>query len=332
MTTTRTLGRSGIEVSALGLGCWAIGGPFWGDGGQPLGWGEVDDDESIRTIHRALDLGITLFDTSSNYGAGHSERVLGRALAGRRDDAVIASKFGYTVIEEARLATGEDASPAYAVSCLDGILRRLGTDYLDLYQLHLGGLPIPQALDLVETLEGLVTQGRIRAYGWSTDDPERAAAMAKAGAHCAAVQYDSSVLHDNTAMVDVLAACDLAGLNRGPLAMGLLTGKYHGTAGTLGGDDVRGRNPEWLHWFTDGVATPEWAERVDRVRQALTADGRTLTQGALGWLLARSPHNVPIPGCRTVAQAEENFGTLAYGPLPADAFAEVESLLADLRA
>ena len=83
MRTTRTLGRSGIEVSALGMGCWAIGGPLWGDGGQPFGWGEVDDDESIRTIHTALDLGATFFDTASNYGAGHSERILGRALAGR---------------------------------------------------------------------------------------------------------------------------------------------------------------------------------------------------------------------------------------------------------
>ncbi|MEV4415818.1 aldo/keto reductase [Catellatospora sp. NPDC049609] len=329
--TKRTLGRSGIEVSALGMGCWAIGGPFWGPDGQPYGWGEVDDDESIRTVHRALDLGITLFDTSSNYGAGHSERVLGRALAGRRDDVVIASKFGFTAIEQTRLATGEDASPAYAVSCLDGILDRLGTDYLDLYQLHLGGLPTSQALDLVETLEDLVAQGRIRAYGWSTDDPERAAAFAKAGTHCAAVQYDSSVLNDNAAMVEVLAACDLGGLNRGPLAMGLLTGKYHGAGAVIGGDDVRGKSPEWLRWFDDGVPTPEWAARVDRVREALTADGRTLTQGALGWLLARSPHNLPIPGCRTVAQAEENFAPLALTPLPADAFAEVESLLADLR-
>ncbi|MEU8003417.1 aldo/keto reductase [Catellatospora sp. NPDC049111] len=331
MTTTRTLGRSGIEVGALGMGCWAIGGPLWGEDGQPYGWGEVNDDESVRTVHAALDHGITLFDTSSNYGAGHSERVLGRALAGRRDSAVLASKFGFTVEERTRLATGEDSSAAYAVSCLDGILDRLGTDHLDLYQLHLGHLPVNQALDLVETLEGLVAQGRIRAYGWSTDDAERAAAFAKAGAHCAAVQYDTSVLNDNAAMVDVLATWNLAGLNRGPLAMGLLTGKYHGAVGALGGDDVRGKSPEWLRWFTDGVPTPEWAARVDRVREALTADGRTLTQGALGWLLARSPHNVPIPGCRTVAQAEENFAPLARTPLPADAFAEVESLLADLR-
>ncbi|WFE57267.1 aldo/keto reductase [Micromonospora sp. WMMD712] len=331
MTTTRTLGRSGIEVSAIGMGCWAIGGPLWGDDGQPYGWGEVDDDESIRTVHRALDLGVTLFDTASNYGAGHSERVLGRALAGRRDEVVIATKFGNRSEEATRLATGADASPGYAVESLEGSLRRLGTDHVDLYQLHLNDLPVPAALDLVDTLEGLVTQGKIRAYGWSTDNPASARAFAEAGAHCAAIQHDQSVLKDNAAMFAVCAELDQASLNRGPLAMGLLTGRYQGSQAALGDDDVRGRAPEWLAWFTDGRPTPQWAARVAEVRQALTADGRTLAQGALGWLLARSDRTLPIPGCRTVAQAEENFATLALGPLPADAFAEVERLLADLR-
>ena len=314
------------------MGCWAIGGALWGAGdGQPYGWGEVDDDESVRTVHRALDLGVNFFDTASNYGAGHSELVLGRALAGRRDGAVIASKFGNTFIEGTRTATGPDASPGYLLSCLEGILRRLGTDYLDLYQLHVGDLPIEQALDLLEPLESLVTQGKIRAYGWSTDDPERAAAFASAGVHCAAIQYDQSVLHDNAAMVEVLDKYDLAGIIRGPLAMGLLTGKYHGTAERIGADDVRGKTPHWLVYFTDGAATPEWAQRVDRVRSALTADGRSLAQGSLGWLLARSARIIPIPGCRTVAQADENFGTLQQGPLDAEALAQVEALLADLR-
>ncbi|KXK58721.1 aldo/keto reductase [Micromonospora rosaria] len=331
MTTTRVLGRSGIEVSALGMGCWAIGGPLWGENWQPFGWGEVDDDESIRTVHRALDLGVTLFDTASNYGAGHSERVLGRALAGRRDEAVIATKFGNISDEATRLATGSDASPAYAVRSLEESLRRLGTDHVDLYQLHLGALSTDAALDLVGTLEDLVTAGKIRAYGWSTDNPDKALAFAAAGPHCAAIQHDQSVLQDNARMLSVCEAVDQASINRGPLAMGLLTGKYHGAAGRLGDDDVRGRAPEWLSWFADGVATPEWADRVDQVRAALTADGRTLAQGALGWLLARSPRTLPIPGCRTVAQAEENFGTLALGPLSDEAFAEVERLLADLR-
>ena len=330
MTTTRRLGRSGIEVSAIGMGCWAIGGPLW-EGEQPLGWGEVDDDESVRTVHRALDLGATLFDTSSNYGAGHSERVLGRALAGRRDRAVIATKFGYPTDETTRQATGVDASPAYARRSLEDSLRRLDTDHVDLYQLHVNALPVPQALDLVDTLEALVAEGKIRAYGWSTDDPASARAFAAAGPHCAAIQHDQSVLRDNAEMLAVCDEFDLASLNRGPLAMGLLTAKYQGAPAARGGDDVRGIAPEWLPWFTDGVPRAEWADRVARVREALAADGRTLAQGALGWLLARSPRTLPIPGCRTVAQAEENLGTLAYGPLPDAAFAEVERLLAELR-
>ncbi|MGK5672690.1 aldo/keto reductase [Micromonospora sp. URMC 106] len=327
MTMTRTLGRSGIEVSALGMGCWAIGGPLWGEDGQPFGWGEVDDDESVRTIHAALDLGVTLFDTASNYGAGHSERVLGRALAGRRDRAVIATKFGNRSDESTRRWTGTDPSPGYAVASLDESLRRLGTDHVDLYQLHINDLPAPAALDLVGTLEDLVTRGKIRAYGWSTDNPASARAFAAAGPHCAAIQHDQSVLLDNAEMLALCDAADLAALNRGPLAMGLLTGSTR----VVGRDDVRGMAPEWLVWFTDGRPTPEWAARVEGIRAALTADGRTLAQGALGWLLARSPRTLPIPGCRTVAQAEENFATLALGPLPEDAFAEVERLLADLR-
>ncbi|GIJ25461.1 aldo/keto reductase [Micromonospora qiuiae] len=327
MTITRVLGRSGIEVSAIGLGCWAIGGPLWGEDGQPYGWGEVDDDESVRAIHAALDGGVAFFDTASNYGAGHSERVLGRALAGRRDRVVIATKFGHTFQEATRLATGTDHRPAYAVASLQESLRRLGTDHVDLFQLHLNDLPPAAALDLVDTLEAEVTKGTIRAYGWSTDDPASAAAFAAAAPHCTAIQHDQSVLRDNAEMLAVCAAHDLASINRGPLAMGLLTGATR----SLGTDDVRGRAPEWLHWFVDGRPAPEWAERVGRVRAALTADGRTLAQGALGWLLARSPRTVPIPGFRTVAQVEENLATLALGPLPDDAYAEVERLLADLR-
>ncbi|MEU7677288.1 aldo/keto reductase [Micromonospora taraxaci] len=327
MTTTRTLGHSGITVSAIGMGCWAIGGPLWGEDRQPFGWGDVDDDESIRTIHRALDLGVTLFDTASNYGAGHSERILGQAVAGRRDDVVIATKFGNVSEEATRRALGTDASPAFAVRSLEDSLRRLGTDHVDLYQLHINALPVPAALDLVDTLEALVDQGKIRAYGWSTDDPASAAAFATAGPHCAAIQHDESVLRDNAAVLAVCDTHDLASLNRGPLAMGLLTGSTR----AVGADDVRGRAPEWLEWFTDGRPTPRWATRVEQVRAALTADGRTLAQGALGWLLARSPRTVPIPGLRTVAQADENLATLALGPLDAEAYAEVERLLADLR-
>jgi len=125
---TRTLGRSGIVVSAMGLGCWAIGGPWWNKlCNEPAGWGQVDDQESIRAIQWAADAGVTLFDTSDNYGCGHSERILGQALSGRRDRAVISTKFGYVYSEQCREVTGSDASPEYIRQACEASLRRLNT-------------------------------------------------------------------------------------------------------------------------------------------------------------------------------------------------------------
>ncbi len=326
---TRTLGRSGIEVSALGMGCWAIGGP-WAEGTQPLGWGVVDDGESVRAVRRALDLGVTFFDTADTYGAGHSERILGRALAGRRDEAVVATKWGYTFDERARQATGQDASPAYLRRAVTDSLRRLDTDRIDLYQLHLGDLPVPRAEALVGTLEDLVADGLVRAYGWSTDRVDRAAAWGRDARSATAVQHTLSVLRDAPALLAVCDKYDLASVARCPLGMGLLTGKY--TSGsTLPRDDLRGHAPGWLEWFRGGRPAPEWLRRVGAVRAALTADGRTLAQGALGWIWARGDRTVPIPGCRTVAQVEENAAALERGPLAPDQFAEVERQLAALR-
>ncbi len=321
----RTLGRSGIPVSALGFGCWAIGGPFW-QAGQPLGWGEVDDGESVRAIGRALDLGVTFFDTANVYGAGHSERVLGRALARRRDQVVIATKFGNVSDGRTRELTHQDATPDGVRRQLAESLSRLGTDRVDLYQLHLGDLPVGQALDLVPVLDELVKRGDIRAYGWSTDQPDRATAFAMASHSVTAIQHDFSVLRDSPEVLAVCERFDLASVNRGPLAMGLLTGKYTG-ATKLGPDDVRGIAPDWLDYFQDGRPAPEFLARIDAVREVLRSDGRTLAQGALGYLWGRSDKTVPIPGCRTVAQVEENAGALAFGPLTRDQVSEVDKLL-----
>jgi aryl-alcohol dehydrogenase-like predicted oxidoreductase len=321
----RVLGRSGIEVSQIGFGCWAIGGPFTAGGGGANGWGESDDTESVAAIRRALELGITFFDTADVYGAGHSEQVLGRALAGHRDEAVIATKFGYTFDTGRREVTGEDASPAYIRRACRASLRRIGTDRIDLYQLHLGELPLPRAQEVVGALEGLVSDGLIRSYGWSTDDPQRAAAFA-GGAHCAAVQHELSVLADDAGLLAVCGTFDLASINRSPLAMGLLTGKYSAAA-QLPADDVRAAQP-WVSYFTDdGRPAPQWLARLDAVREVLTSSERTLAQGALGWLLARSPRTVPIPGIRTVKQAEENAATLRQRPLTPAEMAEISQLL-----
>lgn len=322
--TTRRLGRSGITVSAMGLGCWAIGGPFWRQG-MPVGWGQVDDADSIRAIHAALDAGIRLFDTSDVYGAGHSERVLGKALKGRRHEVVIATKWGSLFDEQSREMTGSDPSPAYVARACEASLARLQTDTIDIYQWHLGGEPVESVPDIISALEALVAEGKIRAYAWSTDDPERAGAMAR-GPHCYSVQYGLNVLNDAPEMVALCEALDLAGINRSPLAMGLLSGKYTASS-RLGDDDVRGKTPEWLQYFDDGVPSPEWLARLDAVREVLSSGGRTLVQGALAWLWARSPTCIPIPGFKNQEQVVENAGAMSFGPLLPDQMAEIDQLL-----
>ncbi|MFF3331195.1 aldo/keto reductase [Streptomyces sp. NPDC002888] len=323
----RTLGRSGIPVSALGFGCWAIGGEWQDLDGQPLGWGKVDDEESVRAIHRALDLGVTFFDTADVYGAGHSERVLGRALGKRRDDVVVATKWGNLFDERTRTRTGQDDSPEHARGALTASLARLGTDHVDLYQLHISDAHPEQAARLRDTCEEFVREGLVRAYAWSTDDPARAAVFAE-GEHCAAVQHALNVLQDAPSMLTLCEELGLASINRSPLAMGLLTGKQHMGRDTLQEGDIRSRPPAWLQGFGDGSgADPAWLARVDALRDVLTNGGRTLAQGALAWLWARSPHTVPIPGFRSVAQAEENAGAIEKGPLTAEQLAEIDRVL-----
>ncbi len=321
----RKLGRSGIEVSALGMGCWAIGGPFW-SGETPLGWGEVDDEESVRAIHAALEHGVTFFDTANVYGAGHSERVLGRALAGRRSQVVIATKFNAVFDEATRQVTGADTTPDGIRRACDDSLRRLNTDYIDLYQFHDNGFPAEKAAPVRETLEALVAAGKIRAYGWSTDFPDRAEVFAQ-GPNCAAIQLQLNVLDDNPAVVAICEQYNLAAINRGPLAMGLLTNKY--TAETKpSADDVRGeKSPEWMKYFVGGRPNSEWMAKRDAVREILTSDGRTVAQGALAWLWARSRQTVPIPGFRTVTQVEENARAMEFGPLKPDQMRDIARLL-----
>jgi len=322
---TRFLGRSGIEVSALGLGCWAIGGPFW-RGTDAVGWGDVDDNESIAAIHRAIELGVNFFDTSNVYGTGHSERVLGLALAGKREQAIIATKFGNVFDETTRQITGSDATPAGIRTQCEASLQRLNTDHIDLYQFHLGDYDPIKAVSVRDTLEDLVKDGKIRAYGWSTDSTERARVFAT-GLHCTAIQLQMNVLDDSAAMIALCEELNLAGINRGPLAMGLLTGKYTPDS-TLGDKDVRGANsPSWMSYFKKGKPNDLWLKKIESIRDVLTSGGRTLSQGALAWLWARSPKTVPIPGFRTVKQVEENAGALGLGPLRPEQVREVDQIL-----
>jgi aryl-alcohol dehydrogenase-like predicted oxidoreductase len=325
----RVLGRSGIAVSPMGLGCWAMGGP-WTWGGRAVGWGQVNDDESIRAIEAAIDAGVTFFDTADCYGAGHSERVLAKALAGRFDEIVLATKFGNVFDEDKREFVREDISPEHIRQACEESLRRLGTDRIDLYQLHIWSVEKPKVEVVLETLEELVAAGKIRAYGWSTDLVESAGWFA-AKPGCATVQHNLNVFDDAPEMLALCEREDLASINRAPLAMGFLSGKF-GPDSVLPIDDVRGQNGgEWVPYFENGRPKPELLEKVSAVREILTSDGRTPAQGALAWIWGRSERTIPIPGFKTVAQAVENAGAMQYGPLTPAQMDEVAEILSARR-
>ncbi|WP_206529636.1 aldo/keto reductase [Brevibacillus sp. SYP-B805] len=321
----KRLGKSEIEVSPLGFGCWAIGGPFWLDG-LPDGWGEVDDNESIRAIQRALELGINFFDTADVYGTGHSEEVIGRALKGRRHEAVIATKFGFTYDAASRnVYTKVDLSPDYIRTACEASLKRLATDYIDLYQIHPGDIPWEQLDSVIESLEELKQKGWIRAYGWSTSNTEGAEAFAKRSS-AVSIQHGLNVLIDDSAMIDLCERYQLSSINNAPLAMGLLSGKFN-KATQISSDDVRGSSHKWVIYFKDGKPKAEYLDALDAVRDILTSENRSLVQGALAWIWGRSGMTIPIPGLKTVKQVEEAAKAMEFGPLAPEQMQEIDVIL-----
>ena len=322
----RTVGRIGTETSAVGMGCWAIGGEwtFGGIEGQ-AGWGKTDDQESIQAVQAAFEHGIRLFDTAANYGAGRSEELLGKALGANRKDCVISTKFGYKVDEATKNVSpyGDDAATSDVLSHLEAdceaSLRRLNTDYIDVFFLHVNEYDPKLAGKLLERLEKLVSQGKIRSYGWSTDFLESARVFSE-GQHCSSIQFNFNVIHDNRDLVTLCDHVDISGFNRGPLAMGFLTGKYT-TDSTFAATDVR--NADWVQ---DGFKKPV-LDNLDALRDIFTSNGRTLTQGALAWIWARSEKMLPIPGIRTVAQATENAKAMEFGPLTPEQVREIDQIL-----
>ncbi len=313
------------DYGSFGVGCWAIGGPWESAEGTPLGWGVVDDDESIAAIRRALDLGVRIFDTADTYGAGHSERVLARGLRGHRDEVLIVSKFGNTFDEVAKQRTGNDVSPEHIRRATEDSLRRLETDRIDIHLLHVANVDPAVVPDVIGTLEALVADGLIRSYGWSTDDVERARLFA-AQPNCAALEIQLNVLSDAPEMLALLEEQQLPALVRSPLAMGLLAGRV-GRDTTLAANDVRGIAPAWQTWFRDSRPAPEFLGQVEAIRGILTEDARTIAQGALAWLWARSPWVIPIPGFRTSSQAEQNAAARDRGPLTTDQMTRIEEAL-----
>jgi aryl-alcohol dehydrogenase-like predicted oxidoreductase len=317
----RHLGSSGIRVSALGFGCWPIGGHLV-ENGVYVGWGEVEDGESIRALHHALDLGVNFFDTANVYG--RSEDLLGQAFAGRRDQVVIATKFGKIYDPEHQDLSRTDTSPENMRRSLEVSLRRLKTDYVDLFQFHLGDCPLEQAIALREALEDVTQEGKIRGYAWSTDRLENVKLWAE-GRHCIAVQQHLNILEGNR---DVLKFCEqhgLASINRGPLGMGLLTGKYQ-AGDRLSAQDVRGSGLP-IELFPNGQPNPDYLKKLAAIREILTSKGRTLAEGALAWLWGLSESTIPIPGFKNMSQANENARALEFGPLTQDQMHEIDRVL-----
>jgi aryl-alcohol dehydrogenase-like predicted oxidoreductase len=317
----RMLGRSQIQVSAIGLGTNAIGGPVWDRSVRenlPIGYGDVDTKKALQAIQHAVSLGITFFDTADEYGCGQSERLLGEALKGKRDQLIIATKFGVTFDETSREITGTEASPTYIRRACEASLQRLRTDFIDLYQFHLRDYPLERAGEVRQTLEELAAVGKIRWYGWSTDDPARASFFAQ-GDHCVAIQHRLNILIDNPTLLELCDQYDLASINRIPLLMGVLTGKF--TAQTaLPDKDIR------KEYFKHS-SFPEDLKRIDRLKTTLTAKGHTLPQASLAWILTRHPRTIPIPGFRNVRQVEENAKTFKNGLLSQEQMRQVEEIL-----
>jgi aryl-alcohol dehydrogenase-like predicted oxidoreductase len=264
--------------------------------------------DAVRQIQAAVDLGVTLFDTADNYGQGLSERILGEALRGRRDGIVVATKFGEDPIPDQEDPWSLEA--AIVKRKCEASLRRLEVECIDLYLLHRRNYPLESAPALMEVLEDLVHTGKIRYYGWSTDDVERARLFA-GGEHCIAIEHRLNVFNDNAAMLDLCRDQDLASLNRVPLLMGVLAGRWSPET-KLEEGDPRAR------WFEDEGFLKLLA-CAQQIAPYLTSGGRSHVQGTLGWIWARSPLTIPLPGFRNMEQMRELVQAQQFGPLPQDA-------------
>jgi aryl-alcohol dehydrogenase-like predicted oxidoreductase len=243
---------------------------------------------------------------------------------------IIATKFGYHVDEAAKAVTHYDSKEedSDVASCLradvEASLKRLDSNYIDVYQLHVWGLTIERAMAVREILDDLVREGKIRTYGWSTDRTDAVRAFSTSP-HCSVVQQQLSVLDGNLELLALCEEWNLASLNRGPLGMGILTGKFSPDS-TFAHNDVR-HHAQWHPGFKNGKPTQDWLDKLASIREVLASNGRTLAQGALAWLWARSPKTIPIPGFRTVVQVEENCKAMRFGPLDKAQLREIDSIL-----
>lgn len=322
---------NGKTAPRIGVGTWVMGGQLYWNG-MSVGWDNVEDKTSLNTLHASFDMGVRIIDTAVQYGAGHSERIIGKALKSSsltRDDFTICTKAGYLCNSDDRQIIKEIDNKQDIAKNIDESLKNLGVDTIDLVKFHINWHPIDKSEEVFEAFEEARRAGKIKAFGWSTDDPERAITFADKYEGYVAVQHDLNLFSPANDVLSAIEKQKLYSFNRQPLAMGLLTGKYKGANKVAEGDDIRSAGADWMRYFNEG-GTPnaDFLMKIETAREILTADGRTLAQGSLGYCLAKGSRTIPIPGCRTVEQAEDNFGVIEKGPLPINAVTELESLFA----
>ena len=306
---TRELGKSGLKVSALGLGCM----------GMSDFYGPSDEEKSLDTLHHAVDIGVTFWDTSDMYGLGHNEQLVGRALRGMRDRVVVATKFG--VIRGADGSfLGVDGSPDYVRRACDASLERLGVDHIDLYYQHRVDRKVPIE-ETVGAMAELVKEGKVRHLGLSeasADTLRRAATVHP----IAALQTEYS-LWSRDVEDGILLACRELGVGfvaYSPLGRGFLTGKIQ-NLDDLSENDWRRTNPRF-----QGENLEKNLKLAERIREIAGEKGCTPAQLALAWILAQGRDIVPIPGTRSRERLEENAAACTVA-LSADDLAEIEKLL-----
>ena len=305
---TRRLG--GLEVSAIGLGCM----------GMSEFYGPSNEAEATATIHRALDLGVTLLDTADMYGPFTNEQLVGRAIRGWRDRVVLATKCGIVRDPQNRTVRGIDGSPAYILMACEASLQRLGVDYVDLYQLHRVDPKVPIE-ESVGAMAELVRTGKTRHIGLSEAGPQTLRRAARVHP-IASLQTEYSLL-TRDAEAEVIPTCRELGvgfLAYSPLGRGLLTGRFRSRA-DFTPDDYRQYTPR----FAPGAFEAN-VQLVQRVGDIARDKGCTPAQLALAWLLAKGRDIVPIPGTRSRARLEENAGAVAVALSPAE-LARLEATL-----
>ncbi|HET6267437.1 MAG TPA: aldo/keto reductase [Acidobacteriota bacterium] len=290
----RPLGKSGISVSEIGFGAWAIGGAM-DVHGMPVGWGRTDDAQSIAAMERSRDLGVNFFDTSDVYGNGHSEELIGKCP--KLKDCFVATKVGNKITATSAV---KDFSPGHIRSALEGSLKRLRRETIDLYQLHNPPPEIWKSDDVFGQLAQLKSEGKIRLAGVSiTTMEEGIHLIEKRKADCLQVLFNILNQEPAKQLIPLAQKRGVGIVVRVPLASGLLTGKFSANT-TFPKDDNRSNylNPKRLQ---------EALSCVQRVQALARDSGFTLTQLALAFILKSSPANVPIPGAKTAKQAEENI-------------------------